>query len=136
MSGRRVASYYYYYLIGRDGRSSCFITSPVYLESPETAGGQIVGASRGRSGICELTQTGEKRTRTVDCNYFIFFFYLFIFPRRSFPRSCAASDKEERERRWGFAATWQCRGRASSSSDLNCYYLYLQEFRPGAAILY
>lgn len=37
---------------------------------------------------------------------------------------------------WEFVAIWQCLGNALSSSDLNCYSLYLQEFQPEAGILY
>lgn len=49
----------------------------------------------------------------------------------SFPGSCGSDRKT-----WEFVAIWRCLGNALSSSDLNCYSLYLQEFQPEAGILY
>lgn len=37
---------------------------------------------------------------------------------------------------WEFVVIWRCLGNALSSSDLNCYSLYLQEFQLEAGILY
>lgn len=37
---------------------------------------------------------------------------------------------------WEFVVIWRCLGNALSSSDWNCYSLYLQEFQLEAGILY
>lgn len=109
------------HFIGTD--SSYFITS-LFTWSKTRSSAVPAGdtASCWRSGICDPQLKTQKG----------------ISDDLSFPGSCAATEKKtpRKTTTWEFVAIWRCLGNALSSSDLNCYSLYLQEFQLEAGILY
>lgn len=95
-----------------------FDHKPVYLQRI-----QVVRGSGGRRCLCwNLPSRRKKRN------------FCFKFSRGS----CATTERKPTatasQETWEFAAIWRCLGNALWSWDLNCYSLYLQEFRREAEI--